>query len=79
METWVAIFTEGEFTELSKRPGRDNAQGFAAGVTCGSGLYGAGSCRAYVLGDENDEKEMRERHPEDEVESAYAALARERG
>lgn len=69
----VIIFAETYFEEAYDYSTILEARAFARGVSCGGNLYGAGSCHAYVLPE--DEEEMREQETPQEVERALNSLA----
>lgn len=75
MDRYVAIFTEGSFETIERFGSSSYAQFYAHGVVCGANLYGAGSCTAYVMPDE--ESGMREIESANEVKRALDAIAKE--
>lgn len=71
----IFIFTEREFDQICTRPTLEEARAFAAGVSAGAGLYGAGSCGVYVMPE--DESEMKESETEDEIARAMQHAERQ--
>jgi hypothetical protein len=70
--TSVLLFAEGQFEHVEMQPTAAEARAFASGVGTGAGFYGAGSCNAYVMPD--DEASMREQEGPEESERALSAL-----
>ena len=74
----IVVFTEGDFEEARTRPTLAEARAFAEGVETGAGFYGAGSCAAYVVPEDdaamtaaaNDEDSNL---TNDEIEKAWCA------
>lgn len=69
----VVIFTEGEFNSIQKLESLSEARAFVQGLHIGANLYGAGSCRAYVLPEED--KDMSACENAKEVQKALESLA----
>jgi hypothetical protein len=67
----VVIFAERYFELAVGYPTKTEARAFASGVGQGASFYGAGSCGAFVLPD--DEAEMREFEKPEEIEKALRA------
>jgi hypothetical protein len=74
MRIYVATFTEGDFDELHEHDDVRGACGFARGFTVGARAYGAGSCAAFVLPDE--ERDMRESQDDEAADEAMAAYVK---
>lgn len=67
----ILIFAEGAFEQINHKNTLDEANAYASGVRDGAGLYGAGSCTAYVMPNDKDDME-RDEQP-DAVGKAIAA------
>jgi len=48
----IVVFTEGDFEDVFTRSTLAEAHAFAEGIAEGAGYYGAGSCKAFVLPDD---------------------------
>ena len=73
MSIMILIFAERSFERIEARLTTALAHAYSDGVTAGSDLYGAGSCGAYVMPD--DEDDMREFERPDQIERAMVAMA----
>lgn len=69
----VIVFAENSFEEIYDYTTLLEARAFARGVACGGNMYGAGSCAAYVLPE--DEEEMYDCETVSEIARAMDALA----
>lgn len=69
----LLMFAEGYFEDRREFESVAQARAFAAGALYGAGKYGAGSCSAYVVGDDDDEREMRKYERPEEVACAVAS------
>ncbi len=70
--TLVLLFAENSFEHVTSLSSKDRAEAFAIGVVEGANFYGAGSCGAYVMPDE--EAAMRSEESAPEVERALREM-----
>jgi len=72
----IVIFSEGDFDHVTEQSSESQAAAFALGISEGAGLYGAGSCSAYVM--PGDTEEMRKNENAEQVRRALAGLDKHR-